>query len=148
MYILGGDMAQVHTVYACAVVDVMCHAGRGHDIVNRHIGVRVEYGFRVRAPRMSAPCVYLAHLAYHLKQSRASPRAVSLQGRRDRQAYSLGCPRLVCHDKARVKRVEATLDTLDRRIERLQVYRYVLPLGCHYGWGYFRRSLSMMATAK
>ena len=128
MNILRRHIPGIDIIYSGAVINVMGHAGLGHDIVQLQMGIKGQLtgqaGFagEVPAPEpATAAGILRLYLLHHLKQPGPAGNAIGLQRRSDSQADGLFRAAAVSHHKAGVQRVQPPLHALHRGIEGLQV---------------------------
>ena len=125
MNIVGRDVSEVDLVDPHTVVHVERHA-RGRDMIgNAECGIRREfYGIpclvREDFPRRTifAPRICLLYGTNDLEEARASADAVCLERGGDGETDRLARAALICDHEMRRQRIESTLDTFDRGIER------------------------------
>ena len=126
--VLRRHILQVHLVDAGAVLHVQGHPGRGHQVVQGHIGMGLHLGvvpggggeLPARGFPLALP-VDLLHPLHHLEQPGAAGNAVGLQGGGHRQADGLFRAGLVRHHQVGGHGVQAPLHALHRSVERFQV---------------------------
>ena len=128
MNILRGHIPGIDIIYSGAVINVVGHAGLGHDIVQLQMRVTVQLagqtGFAGKVPSpkpTTAAGILRLYLLHHFKQPGPAGNAVGLQRRGNSQADGLFRAAAVSHHKAGVQRVQPPLYTLHRGIEGLQV---------------------------
>ena len=132
MDILGSNVFQIDIIYPRAEVNVVRHPRRGYQVVDHQFGMSLQLHVRHRLPLKASQAVgaqpfgiHLAHPLHHLKQPWPPTEPVSLHRRRHSQAYRLLRATGISHDKIGGERVKSTLNTLHRRIKRLQVDGYI-----------------------
>ena len=128
MNILRRRVPGIDIIYSGAVINVMGHAGLGHDIVQlqmritRQLTGQAGFAGEVPAPDpATAAGILRLYLLHHLKQPGPAGNAVGLQRRGDGQADGFFRAAAVSHHKAGVQRVQPPLHALHRGIEGLQV---------------------------
>ena len=126
--VLRGDVAQVDAVDVAADLHVMCHPGRGDDVVELQgrvtLQLRVDAapGAEALSRRIPAPVgVDASDCLHDLEQPCAPRNAVGFEGRGDGQADGLLRAARIGYDQMRVECIQAPVHALYGGVEGLQV---------------------------
>lgn len=126
MNILWSYIPEIDSVDPGAVFYIVRHSRRCDYIINRNLRMRIKRSLGIRLSLSASTIIRFSDFLYHFKKSGTSTGAVGFQSWRHCQADGLLCPGRISHDKACVKWIKSTLDTLHRSIKALQVDSYIL----------------------
>ena len=140
MDVLRGYVFQVYAVDTGAIINIVGHARRRHQIAQGLFGVRSQVttvgglALQLIARGIAPPLgVDLPHALHYLEQPRTTADTIGLERRRYCQADGFLRSAGVGHHQIGSQWVEAPLHALYRGVERLEVDGNICAVGLH-GW--------------